>query len=137
MPKKKRKEISEMTKDEIMDGIDDGSLIFNDKAFIKDIEEQMSPEQKEDPLFIAYKASVTPEEEQTPKERMYLKVFEMAFEMTQYMGVGKDNRIGFVSKVEPAANAAYDSLRDHVDKLHQEYEKMTGRKFAKPKWREK
>lgn len=137
MAKKKRKEISEMTEDEIIEAIEDGRLIFDDKAFIKNIEEQMSPEQKEDPLFIAYKASVTPEEEQTPKDRYYLKVFEMAFDMTQYMGVRKDNRIGFVSEVEPAANAAFDSLRDHVDKLHQEYEKMTGRKFAKPKWREK
>lgn len=140
MAKQKFKKISELTEDEIMEAVEDGRLIFDDKAFIKHFEENMPAEQKEDPLFIAYKASTKPEEERTYQERIYYKIFDTAFNLIHEMTGGYDDGEEhepepFVSKAEPAANAAFDSFRDHVDKLHQEYEEMTGRKFAKPKWR--
>lgn len=122
----KGKKISEMTYDEIMDAIDDG--IFDDKAFIKDLEEKMSPDDKKDPLFLAYKASVISEEERTAEESIYLKTFEMAFELSELLVQKPDGLVGFKDGVDSELNEA-------LDNMHKKYEEVTGRKM--PKWREK
>lgn len=100
----------------------------------------------DDHFLLIYKAAEVPEEERTDEQRYWVKVGLMicsiirVFSASVYDDEDEGEDDGeyepepFVSKAEPVANAVYDSLRDHVDKLHQEYEEMTGRKFAKPKW---
>ena len=54
---------------------------FDDKAFIAAAEENMTEEEKRQPLFIAYRASTKPEAERTVLERTYYKMFASAFDL--------------------------------------------------------
>lgn len=87
---------------------------FDDAAYIAHLEKTLPQEEKDSPLFLAYKASVKPEKERTQKERINLKIFELAFSLSDtLLEVDDTNTVRikkFESKAEPELNAVFDML---------------------------
>lgn len=66
---------------------------FDDKAFIAAAEENMTEEEKRQPLFIAYRASTKPEAERTVLERTYYRMFASAFDLVSALQENANKKI--------------------------------------------
>lgn len=66
---------------------------FDDRAFIATAEENMTEEEKRQPLFIAYRASTKPEAERNAVERAYYKMFASAFDLVSALQENANKKI--------------------------------------------
>jgi len=66
---------------------------FDDRAFIATAEENMTEEEKRQPLFIAYRASTKPEAERNDVERAYYQMFASAFDLVSALQENADKKI--------------------------------------------
>ena len=102
---------------------------FDDRAFIATAEENMTEEEKRQPLFIAYRAATKPEAERNAVERAYYKMFASAFDLvsalqenaTKKIKKGrKKGRQAWVREplVHPRGKWTEERLKDAVDHLN-------------------
>jgi len=104
---------------------------FDDAAFISHLKETLPQEEKDSPLFLAYKASVKPEKERTQKERLDLLPFKLLFATLPLLTTNKKTKkIGLKKNIK--SEEVLKSIASAADKLHQELEEMEGRKIPKP-----